>query len=125
MSTPAVALLAALALSGVSVADLGRVEFAQDSATLSAAARALLDRLVPQLKASEVRLEGHADRGEKNTAVLSLARARAVQRYLVGKGVPAARLTAAGYAATRPLASSATEAGRRQNRRVELVPVEE
>ena len=85
----------------------------------------LLDRLAPLLRQSTVRVEGHCDRAEQRAAVLSLERARAVQRYLVGKGVPAARLIVAGYAATRPAASGSSEEDRRQNRRVELVQGEE
>lgn len=52
---------------------------------------------------------------------LSTARASTVVRYLIEHGVGAARLTAAGYADQRPIASNATAAGRALNRRVEIV----
>jgi chemotaxis protein MotB len=52
---------------------------------------------------------------------LSTARASTVVRFLADHGVSPRRLTAAGYADQRPLASDATEAGRRRNRRVEIV----
>ena len=100
---------------GLSVEQPGYLRFAANSTKLSAASRAMLDRLVPLLKGATgvVRVEGHADRQEKNTAVLSLRRAQRVQDYLVKHGVPARQLRAAGYAATRPL-------GPGENRRVEL-----
>ncbi len=52
---------------------------------------------------------------------LSTARAATVVRYLIASGVNASRLTAAGYADQRPIASDATAAGRARNRRVEIV----
>ncbi|HEX5308113.1 MAG TPA: flagellar motor protein MotB [Solirubrobacteraceae bacterium] len=52
---------------------------------------------------------------------LSTARASTVVRYLIEHGVSASRLTAAGYADERPIASNATAAGRALNRRVEIV----
>jgi len=107
------------------IADVGQVTFAQNSARLDKASTTLLDRLLPMLRKSALRLEGHADRDETNAAVLSLERARAVRRYLVAKGVPAAQLVAAGYAATRCVAQSNTEENRRENRRVELVQPED
>jgi flagellar motor protein MotB len=39
----------------------------------------------------------------------------------VGLGVPAARLSTAGFGADRPLQSNATVAGRARNRRTELL----
>jgi chemotaxis protein MotB len=40
---------------------------------------------------------------------------------LLAEGVPPERLSVAGYAEFHPAASNATEDGRRQNRRVDLV----
>src|SRR5205807_1874548 len=55
--------------------------------------------------------------------VQSYAKARgdAVLQVLLAHGVSPARLSVAGYAAERPLASNASAAGRARNRRVELV----
>src|SRR5690606_17089478 len=47
--------------------------------------------------------------------------AGAVIRYLQSRGIPGARMQAAGYADTRPLESNATAAGRSRNRRVEII----
>jgi len=67
-------------------------------------------------------IEGYTDnRGapEKNLA-LSAHRAEAVLAYLVRKGIPGTRLTAAGRGQDSPIADNRTEAGRAVNRRVEL-----
>jgi len=52
---------------------------------------------------------------------LSTARAVTVTRYLGSQGVPALRLSAAGYADTQPVESNDTPEGRAQNRRIEIV----
>jgi|GEM_PF-3165474 len=51
---------------------------------------------------------------------LSQKRADAVMGWMVGKGVDAKRLQAKGYGMKEPIASNKDEAGRAQNRRVEL-----
>ena len=51
---------------------------------------------------------------------VSNARATEVQNYLTKAGVPKARLTSQGLAFDYPVASNDTEAGRAQNRRVEI-----
>jgi outer membrane protein OmpA-like peptidoglycan-associated protein len=56
---------------------------------------------------------------------LSLERAEAVAAYLVSRGVRSAgNIVTRGYGADRPIASNATEDGRRQNRRVEITILE-
>ena len=115
------ALLIPLLFGGPEVTEAGAVLFPQNSAKLTGAATAVLDRVAPMLKTAKVRLEGHCDRSERRVAALSLERARAVQRYLVSKGVPTDRIRVTGYAATRPAAKGQSEETRRQNRRVELV----
>jgi len=53
---------------------------------------------------------------------LSAARACTVVRYLSDrKGIPAQRLSAAGYADSRPVAPNRTEEGRVRNRRVDVI----
>ena len=55
---------------------------------------------------------------------LSLNRANAARNFLVSRGVPAARISTTGMGSTQPVASNAIEAGRAQNRRVEIFVAE-
>jgi outer membrane protein OmpA-like peptidoglycan-associated protein len=68
-------------------------------------------------------LNGYTDNigGDAYNLQLSWMRADAVRQYLVSQGVPAASLTAVGRGKANPVASNTTAAGRRQNRRVEMV----
>ncbi len=69
-------------------------------------------------------IEGHTDNegGFETNMALSKERAGAVKTYLVqNHGIDAARLKTIGLGATQPAASNDTEAGRAENRRVELV----
>jgi outer membrane protein OmpA-like peptidoglycan-associated protein len=52
---------------------------------------------------------------------LSEQRASSVRDYLVQQGVPGGSVTSKGFGETQPVASNDTNAGRQQNRRVELV----
>jgi len=100
------------------------VTFAPDSSALSDADRVNLDAVVGALRAGTqpVLVAGYTDSTGPDAVnqSLSLGRARAAVDYLVGKGVPAARLRAVGYGAGRPVADNATAAGRAANRRVEI-----
>jgi chemotaxis protein MotB len=79
----------------------------------------------------QIRIEGHTDSKPPKPALrsryptnweLSSARATNVLRCLIRDGgLPADRLLAVGYGATRPVAGNETEEGRRRNRRVEIV----
>ena len=51
---------------------------------------------------------------------LSQARAEAVVKYLVSKGVEAGRLSAAGYGPNKPVADNTTVLGMSKNRRTEF-----
>jgi OOP family OmpA-OmpF porin len=66
---------------------------------------------------------GHTDNvgTVESNVTLSSARAAAVVRALVAKGVAASRLAPHGAGPYAPVASNATEEGRARNRRVELV----
>lgn len=66
-------------------------------------------------------LEGHTDSigSEQYNQRLSERRAESVKKYLVEKfNIDGARLTTVGYGETKPVATNATDAGRRRNRRV-------
>lgn len=108
---------------------LGSGGFLPGKRELSPDMRELLARLAPSLatKRATVRIEGHTDAVPIATTEfpsnweLSAARAIEVARMLVQEGVPGERVSAVGYAETRPIASNETERGRGENRRVELV----
>jgi outer membrane protein OmpA-like peptidoglycan-associated protein len=71
---------------------------------------------------SHVKITGHTDsQGDDSfNQRLSEQRADNVMKYLVHQGVDAARLSAYGMGEARPIAPNSTEAGRQQNRRVEI-----
>lgn len=104
----------------------GHMTFASGSASLSASAQALLERVAAVLaeyQKTQVVVEGHSDAqgpGRYNQT-LSEQRALAVARFMASHGVSSDRLVAVGYGPSRPLAGNDTDAGRRENRRVELL----
>jgi len=105
---------------------LAKVEFDFNQATLKASSNAALDKVAELLRQhSDYRLNlvGHTDDigPDAYNVVLSIKRAEAVKKYLVGKGVSAAVLTATGLGETKPEASNKTAQGRAQNRRVEVI----
>lgn len=70
-----------------------------------------------------VAIEGHTDSigsADYNDR-LSRERAAAVRDYLVRNGVSPDQVTATGYGKEYPVATNSTEAGRQQNRRVDIV----
>ncbi len=69
-------------------------------------------------------IEGHTDNKgvEKTNIQSSLESANNMLNYLVNnEGIPRERLACAGYGSSKPIASNADEAGRRQNRRIDIV----
>lgn len=101
------------------------VKFEFDSATLTAEARRILDRVSETLKAYpnvNVELEGHTDSIGSASYNLGLSERRsiAVKDYLVSRGIPGSRMIPVGYGLSQPIADNSTEEGREENRRVEL-----
>lgn len=72
-----------------------------------------------------IQIEGHTDStGSRDyNQLLSERRAGAVRDFLLNQGIQAGRTRAVGYGQRSPVASNDTEAGREQNRRVELTLV--
>ncbi len=78
--------------------------------------------IIAKYSDDRVRVEGHTDSTGTASAneALSLRRADAVKRVLLGRGVADQQVTALGLGETRPVADNKTAAGRAKNRRVEL-----
>lgn len=104
--------------------------FKYDSAELSLNAKELLDGVAKDLIAypqkNEIEVQGHAssEGADSYNMKLSERRAHSVVEYLKMKGITN-KLTAKGYGETQPIADNATEAGKSENRRVELIWIEE
>ena len=103
--------------------------FLPADAALSLSGEEVLDEiaLMLQQRPWHILVEGHTDNRPISTPKylsnweLSSARASSVTRYLISRGIKPQRLSAIGYADTRPLVSNKTEQGRGKNRRVALV----
>jgi chemotaxis protein MotB len=102
--------------------------FASGSAEVRAASIPMLSILATTLPAGPLRVEGHTDNVPIHTAQfasnweLSTARSTAIARLLLERGpINPVNLSAAGYAEFHPAASNATEDGRAQNRRVDII----
>jgi OmpA-OmpF porin, OOP family len=105
---------------------LSDVLFEFDKANLTPGALLSLAPLVTFLRENPDRtisIEGHTDSlgSDAYNQQLSQHRADAVRDFLVQSGISADRITARGMGKSYPVASNATEAGRQQNRRVEMV----
>ncbi|MDR9440061.1 MAG: OmpA family protein [Halomonas sp.] len=101
------------------------VNFEFDSATLTMSAEQILTGVAQKLRSNpnvRVRIEGHTDAvgSEAYNQDLSQARADSVADYLIRQGVDAERMRTVGYGESQPVASNDTDAGRAENRRVEL-----
>ncbi len=99
--------------------------FAFDSDQLQPEARKNLDNLASNLSSfgdSKLLLVGHTDAQgtDSYNEGLSRRRSAAVGSYLISRGVPSSRLETVGRGETEPIATNDTDAGRQQNRRVEV-----
>ncbi|WP_280545962.1 MULTISPECIES: OmpA family protein [unclassified Halomonas] len=101
------------------------VNFEFDSAILTMGAEQILEDVAGKLRANQnvrVRIEGHTDSmgSEAYNQQLSQRRADSVADYLASQGVRPNRMQTTGYGESQPVASNDTDAGRAENRRVEL-----
>ena len=99
--------------------------FAFDSAKLTAEGKAKLAETVSSLKANpnlRVAVQGHTDSigSEAYNLLLSKRRAESVKSELVTQGIAPDRIETSGFGKASPVADNATEAGRAENRRVEV-----
>lgn len=102
--------------------------FASGSADVNPGSLNILSTIVDALPNRAVRVEGHTDNVPIHTLQfatnweLSTARASAIARFIIEKGrFDPALLSAAGYAEFHPVAKNDTEAGRTENRRVDII----
>jgi chemotaxis protein MotB len=85
-----------------------------------------------ELRGRKLRIEGHTDAVDVDPSGpwednwdLSVQRSRAVLRYLAAIGVDERRFQIAGFADTMPVSSNDTEEGRANNRRVDIVIIDD
>lgn len=101
------------------------VRFDFNKSTLTAAAKANLDKLVPvftEYKDTNINIYGYTDSkgSDEYNLKLSEQRAASVREYLASKGLNASRFTTVGLGEADPIGDNETDAGRSQNRRVEF-----
>jgi outer membrane protein OmpA-like peptidoglycan-associated protein len=105
------------------------IRFESASANITSESFSILNRVAAVLgpavranRALRVSVQGHTDdqAAADFNQRLSEQRATAVVRYLSSKGVSAGKLTPVGFGEAKPVATNATDAGRRANRRIEF-----
>jgi outer membrane protein OmpA-like peptidoglycan-associated protein len=101
------------------------VRFNTNKSTLSAAAKANLNKLLPVFKSydnTDIAIYGFTDSKGKiaYNQTLSEKRANSVKKYLTSKGLSISRFKTKGLGITNPIASNETTEGRSKNRRVEF-----
>ena len=106
------------------------VTFDVDSYAISPAFMSTLDQVAGTLNQYEstfIDVYGHTDStgSDAYNQTLSERRAQAVANYLASRGVKPERMATKGFGESQPKATNTTEAGRAENRRVEilLVPI--
>ncbi len=131
VARPAVVLPIAQLNRGVQIVLPDTVLFESGKAVLNEGASApYLDRIAVLLNTKTTKMvavEGHTDNvgAAPLNQKLSELRADAVATALIARGVPAARVSKRGFSFSQPAAPNDVEAGRRLNRRTELIVIDE
>lgn len=104
------------------------VNFAFDSYKLTPAGEAILDEAAAGMKAASghtFNVVGHTDSKGSDAYNMGLGQRRAntVTNGLAKRGVPASQMATSSMGERQPVATNETEAGRAENRRVEIFPV--
>jgi OOP family OmpA-OmpF porin len=112
--------------AGTKIAHLPGAHFAFDKATLTAEGREKVSEAAALLKQHptlRVSVNGYTDSigSDAYNLRLSERRAQTVADALVADGIAASRLDVRGFGKANPVADNATEAGRAENRRVEVI----
>jgi len=101
------------------------IRFGYKYSELTAQSEKNVNKLVSYLKANpsiNINITGHTDSiaSHKYNEKLSLTRANTIKGILVDKGISSNRMTTVGMGETNPIATNMYEAGRAQNRRIEI-----
>ena len=101
------------------------VLFDTNKASLTAKAKANLDKLLPvfnEYSDTNIEIFGYTDStgSPEFNLTLSQKRAESVKNYLISKGLVASRFKTTGLGIEQPIATNDTPEGRSQNRRVEF-----
>jgi outer membrane protein OmpA-like peptidoglycan-associated protein len=105
----------------------GAVIFASGQYDLLPSARSKMSEVASALSSADSKtkivIEGHTDStgSAETNQELSMKRAAAVRDALVSRGVSTDRISVEGFGAARPIADNTSQAGRANNRRVEIV----
>jgi outer membrane protein OmpA-like peptidoglycan-associated protein len=111
--------------------DLSEIQFAYSKAELDTDAMEVLDKVVAQLYKEPVgtviEVSAHTDSNGTALGNMAVTQARAdvVRNYLLSQGINAAQVKAQGYGSALPVAGNDTDAGRKQNRRIEITVLRE
>ncbi|MDD5571381.1 MAG: OmpA family protein [Bacteroidales bacterium] len=102
------------------------IHFATNSAELTQSSKIVLNEFFDFLNENpymRISIEGHTDNigNESDNFALSENRARAVQQYLIFKGIEATRMDYKGFGESKPVAENNSEEGRAKNRRTVFV----
>lgn len=102
---------------------LDEIGFAHQSANLTSAATAELDKVADFLKENpdtKIKIDGHTALAFSGAQALSEARAMAAKMYLQRLGINPDRIESSGYSNTKPLVSGTSADAQTQNRRIEI-----
>ncbi|HEX6747226.1 MAG TPA: OmpA family protein [Longimicrobium sp.] len=110
---------------GIAVTFASGILYPFDSDQILPAGRENLRQLAQSLQrypGTEVLIVGHTDSQgtDAYNMALSQRRADSARNFLVSMGIPGQRIRTAGRGESEPVASNESEAGRQQNRRVEI-----
>jgi outer membrane protein OmpA-like peptidoglycan-associated protein len=108
----------------------GDVLFSTGTAQIAPGGTRSVEKLVVVLQKNpnlSVLVEGHTDNtgNDKGNVALSQKRAEAVKQVLVAKGIKPDRINTKGYGKQYPVAPNDSPSGRQQNRRAEVVVLDE
>ena len=111
----------------------GELLFSSGQAQITAEGERTLRQLVAAIagQGKRLRIEGHTDNEPISRSAwrtnlrLSVERSVAVAEFLIGAGIAADRVGVAGYGEFRPKAPNDTPEGKRQNRRVAILMLDE